>query len=334
MSQICQSLQSKYKEIKTLNNEFVLAFEKAKETRTQEDRDTARKLMNELKSKREELKNMLWPFEKEIMSMQEFKKQYQKTIEAYRHFGFLQKLSDGQEGIKDEQGNEHPVLSIDEIKSILKENKETVIKQMESMENPIIHLTPFALSPEYMKDKYSDQIEEHFVEERIEGDKRIPNKDKTKLFGVDGEPLELRADKQNVYFDNVLKDLTYFPEWKKQADNSIKPENGITKEQAIKEIGIWRIIITENIPLAPEKDQGEKEIIGKDGKTKKIKQVEGGMDASQQYEFIKKQDRQGLTPEDWISFAMLYLRKNNTVLDDDQKTNYYCRLLGAATASG
>ncbi len=327
MPTLCSQIKTQYQQIKVLKNEFVLAYKNAIKTKTKEDRDEARKLKQKLIAKREALSDMLWPFEE--ISMQELKEHYEKTIEAYEHFGFLTKISNDHEGIIDEQGNEHAIPSLNEIKAELRKNKEFYANQMESMENPVIHLTPFAFNLEKMEGKYSDQIEEHFVEEKIEGEARIPDKSKTKLFGVDGEPLELRADKQNVYFPDDLKNLTYFPEWENN-----RPKNGMTKKQAIKKIGGWRIIITENIPLAPEKGQGEKEITAKNGKTKQIKQAEGGMDASQQYELIAEQGRQGMTLEDWISFAMLYLRKNNTVLDDDRLTIYYCRLLGAATAAG
>lgn len=66
----------------------------------------------------------------------------------------------------------------------------------------------------------------------------------------------------------------------------------------------------------------------------KRKQVEGELGASEQYEFLKRQNEEGFTLEDWIFYAMLYLKKNNIVLDDDRKTSYYCRLLGVNTASG
>lgn len=79
----------------------------------------------------------------------------------------------------------------------------------------------------------------------------------------------------------------------------------------------------------------EKEIKIK-GKTKKVKrtQVAGGLNAAEQYEHFKRQNETGFTPEDWISFARLRLKEKNIVLDDDEGTNYYCRLLGAKTAGG
>ena len=186
-------------------------------------------------------------------------------------------------------------------------------------------------------DAYASQIEDHFVEARVEGDRRIPNKDKTKLFGADGEPLELRANRQNVYFNDNLRNLSYFPEWKEE-QGSVRPKGGITKEKAIERIGGWAISIIEGIPLAPEQGQGktfEKEV-QINGQLKKItrEQAEGGMNAAEQYWHLKKQQEEGLTVEEQIFYSMYYLRKNNIVLDDDRGTNYLCRILGNATASG
>ena len=203
------------------------------------------------------------------------------------------------------------------------------------MEKPRIHLTPFALSPAAMADDYGRQIEDHFAEAKVDGDVRIPDKHKTKLFGVDGQPLALRADKQNVYFDSSLNNLTYFPEWQNQA-GSIKAVGGLTKEQALAKIGGWQVMIIEDVPLAPEKGQGkiiEKGIKIK-GKIKKVKrtQVAGGLNAAEQYELLKRQNETGFTAEDWLSFARLHLKEKKVVLDDDKYTDYYCRLLGVEAA--
>jgi len=266
----------------------------------------------------------------EQLTQKELKEQYESQKNLCRERGFLQTFPNGQEGIKDEEGNEYPFPDFKEIMTKLKK-EDLYQEKIEIFEKPLILITPFALSPKKMANEYSKQIEEHFVEERVDGERRIPNKNKTKLFGVNKDPLELRTDKENVYFDDSLKNLLYFPEWKEQA-GAVKPVNGISKKQAIDQIGGWKISIIENIPLVPQKGQGEtkqKEIKIK-GKTKLIKRkpVEGGMNAAEQYNLLKQQNEQGLTIEDQIFYSMLYLRENNIVLDDDQRTNYYCRILG------
>jgi len=325
-------LIKEYQTIKTLNREFDLEYQKAAATGNWEK---AKELKAGLEQKRDALQEKLWPFEG--LPIKEAKGQYEKAISGYREFGWLKTLTSGQEGIIGENGQEYPVPSFREIQKGLIANKEFFAEKFATLENSRIHLTPFALSPAAMADGYGRLIEDHFTEIRVEGDRRIPDKNKTKLFGVDGEPLELRADKQNIYFSGLFNNLTYFPEWQEKK-GSVKAAGGMTKEEALAKLGGWQIIIIEDIPLAPEKGQGkiiEKEIKIK-GKIKKVKrtQVVGGLNAAEQYKLLKRQNEVGFTTEDWISFATLHLKEKKVVLDDDKSTIYYCRLLGASTTDG
>ena len=330
----CEQIRQEYGDLKALKQRFDLEYKKEK---AEENSDLAKskELKAELEQKIEALQNKVWPFE--ALSLEKVKEQYEKAVSGYREFGWLKALASGQEGIIDETGQEYPIPSFGEITKGLLADKEFFAEKFATLENPRIHLTPFALSPAAMADDYGQHIEDHFVAARVDGDARIPDKAKTKLFGADGQPLELRADKQNIYFDNSLKNLNYFPEWQKKGA-SVKAVGGLTKEEALAKLGGWRMIIIEDTPLAPEKGQGkimEKEIKIK-GKTKKVKrtQIEGGLNAAEQYELLKRQNETGLVPEDWLSFAMLHLKEKNMVLDDDKRTNYLCRLLGVRTAGG
>ena len=328
----CEQIKQEYGDLKILKQKFDLECKKAVETKSW---DKAKELQAELEQKIDALQNKVWPFEG--LLQKEAKEQYEKAISGYREFGWLKTLASGQEGIIGENGQEYPVPSFREIQKALMANQEFFAEKFAIMENPRIHLTPFALSPSAMADGYGRQIEDHFAEAKADGNARIPDKHKTKLFGVDGEPLELRADKQNIYFADLLKDLRYFPEWQKKK-GAVEASGGMTKEETITKLGGWQIIIIEDVPLAPIESQGkpmEKEIKIK-GKTKKVKrtQVAGGLNAAEQYEHFKRQNETGFTPEDWISFARLRLKEKNIVLDDDEGTNYYCRLLGAKTADG
>ena len=333
MSKQCEEIRREYQNLKTLRKEFDLEYQKAVKTG---NLTRAKELKAELEQERDALWKKLWPFE--ALSRRELKEQYNLQADLCQERGFFRILSNGQKGIKDEKGNEYPWPTIYEVIKKLKSN-ELFREKIETFENPFILITPFALSPEKMKDEYSKQIEEHFIEERVEGDKRIPNKSRTKLFGVDKEPLPLRTDKENVHFnDSLLKKLSYFPEWVKKEGSSVRLKNSLTKEQAVAKIGGWSIAIIENIPKVPQRGRGktiEKEIKVR-GKTIKVKrkQVEGGLTTFEQYQLLKQQNEQGLTLEEWFFLAMLYLKENNIVLDDDEGTAYHCRLLGANTADG
>src|SRR3989339_1116152 len=330
----CEQIKQEYEDLKTLKGEFDLKYKKAKAATTSDFAKT-KELKAELEQKIDALQNKVWPFEGLLQT--EAKEQYEQAISGYREFGWLKTLVLGQEGIIDENGQEYPVPSFREIQKALLAKKEFFAEKFAVMENPRIHLTPFALSPTAMADGYGRQIEDHFAEAKVDKDVRIPDQHKTKLFGVDGEPLELRADKQNVYFDDALKNLTYFPVWQDRA-GSITADSGLTKEQALAKLGGWQVSIIEDIPLSPIEGQGktmEKKIKIK-GKTKKVNRtpVTGGINAAKQYELLKQQNETGFTLEDWLSFARLHLKEKKVILDDDQHAGYYCRLLGAGTAVG
>ena len=328
----CEKIRAEYKDLKTLKQKFDLAHDQAAQTG---DLAKTKQLKAELERKIEALANKVWPFEG--LLRQKAEEQYEKAVSGYREFGWLKTLASGQEGIIGANGQEYPLPTFREIQKALLANPEFFAEKFAVMENPRIHLTPFALSPRAMADGYGRQIEDHFAEEKVKGSARIPDQHKTKLFGADSQPLELRADKQNVYFGDSLDNLSYFPEWREKK-GSVEASGGLTKEEAIAKSGGWQVVIIEDIPLAPIEGRGktiEKEIKIR-GKTKKVKrtQVAGGLNVAEQDKLLKRQSETGLTPEDWLSFARLHLKEKNIVLDDDQGMTYYCRLLSAVTADG
>ena len=329
---ICRQLKTELDAIRALATEFDAAFDHVKETG---DMAEAKALKARIEEKMASLKETLWPFGS--LSKKEMQEQYESQMALCRERGLLQTLSGKQEGIKDERGNEYLPPAFEEVLAALK--TEAVYREtIETFEKPLVLITPFALPPQTMVDAYGKQIGEHFVEKTTKGDRRIPDRNKTRLLGVDREPLELRVDGRNVFFSDSLENPTYyFPQWNKDAER-VKATGGMTKQEAITRLNGWAITIVEDISLAPEKGQGKtkrKEITIKGAaKTIERKQVEGGLDVAQQYALLQQHNEEGLTPEEYIFFAMLHLRQSNSVLDDDRETAYYCRLLGVATASG
>ena len=131
MPSVCSQIQAQYNQIKALKEEFVSAYEKAKETKTQEDRDKARELQNKLIAQREALKDLLWPFKE--MPSQELKKQYEEEVKILKENKLIQEIPNtGKTGIKNhfpeliEQGfpEYFPLPTIENIKKALKEKKE------------------------------------------------------------------------------------------------------------------------------------------------------------------------------------------------------------------
>ena len=79
MTNSCPQLRSDLKEIKSLQQEFNSAFERAKETG---DLKPAQALKAEIEQKMAELKEKLWPFKE--LPKQELAKQYQSQKEIFK----------------------------------------------------------------------------------------------------------------------------------------------------------------------------------------------------------------------------------------------------------
>lgn len=296
MPAICQNIKIQYEQIKTLKNEFVLAYEKAIKTRSQEDRNEARILQNKLIAQREALQDLLWPFE--AITKQEIKKQYDEQFAIMQKIGIIEKLSNGKMGIIDIKGRECPIPALGEVEMAMKnkENKE-ILKTKIEQGFAMFQLTPFGMSLDKLIDKYKDQLWRHCQEKKLFA--TMENPSDTPKF-----PDDLPFDQDTI---NKIKsgELKYEDVWKKTGDvyknensalwvwdkykNADKegrmlyyPEKlptvseepneakrnalskGKTKEDLLAgELSSgWNIIFREDLPNIPRKDKG-KEINGR-----------------------------------------------------------------------
>ncbi len=318
MERNCEQLKQDLSDLEQKKQEFDLELEKAIQTG---DFERVRQLKQELEKDRDSLKEKLWFFE--YIERAKIKEQYESEIEAYREIGLLETLSNGQEGIKDEQGNEHPIPTLKEVEQRIKENRDLCEQKFALMQNARIHLVPFALSPERLAQLHNNQIQEY-------KDKGI------ELLDHEGKPVELRDDSENVFFEEALKNLEYYPEWEEIGDE-VNPKNGISKEQALEQIGAWKVMIIEDIPITHQKEETEPVIekpvtIKRKKETLSREKPKGELNAAQQYDILKQQQEQGFTLEDWISFSMVHLKEKKIVLDDSNQA--WCRCLGNNTVGG
>jgi hypothetical protein len=161
-------------------------------------------------------------------------------------------------------------------------------ESLETLENPKILLVPFALENKVLVDKLGEQM----LEKQAKGEL------------LDHKRKELKLGQLPVAFNDELKNLKYFPEW--TSDN--EPKNGITKEEAIEQEGGWRILIVEDIPNSKDNDKNNTVY-----------------DYQEEY---KKEGREGLTVEDYISLQMISLAEKNTILET---SGNWTRLFGNNT---
>ncbi|MBU0897892.1 hypothetical protein KJ806_02050 [Patescibacteria group bacterium] len=312
----CDQVKQEYEKIKSLRQEFDLEYDKYnkaininenKSKKAGEALEKVKKLKTEIETRIISLQEKLWPFE--ALPQKELKKQYEEQINVYRELCLLKTLSDGKEGIKDEEGNKYVVPLFEEICKRIRKNKDFREKTEQGLVK--LRLTPFALSIDELVKAYGELIKRKYKEGNLKGE--------------DNELLEL--DKATpVYVNENFKNLFYFPEWETKDKKAIASK-GISKKEAIKQIGGWRITFDEGLSIVPEKGQAKT--------TKGRTSIEGGMLASEQFQLIKKQKEECWTPEDWLAFAISYLSKENKVIGDDRGTVYLERLLGVCfSASG
>jgi len=168
-------LSNEYDDLKAQTDEFALASQRAQDTRDPNDIVQAKQLKASLEQRKNELKEKLWPFES--LGQVELERQVEDQSELCSKAGILETLSDGQEGIRDERGNEYPFPSKQEIAERMLDNRELLLEKTATFKNPLVLITPFALDPKELVDRYAQQIEEHFVEDKTTSDPniRFPN---------------------------------------------------------------------------------------------------------------------------------------------------------------
>lgn len=306
----CQQAKERYDELLELKERFDSAYEKAVKTG---EMDEARALKAEITEKKETLLNMLDTLAEVLKSMEapSLKEQYETQKSSFEELGVLETLASGELGIKGEDSTEYPFPTYEEVRKMARENKE-MLKAKAEQGFTRLQMTPFALPI----NSFAEHPRSLILKKHKEG----------KLLGVDGEPLVL-DENHPLFLDNEYSDLRYLPKWRTEGNEAVA-EGGFTKEEMIAKYGGWQMTFTESFAVTP--NEGEGEPIG--GRA----QIEGGMLASEQYEKFGSppyEHESGYTPEEWLTHFMLHLKEKDKVLDDDESTWRYARLLGARFAA-
>ena len=157
----CIALREALRELKEKQAEFRSALDQG---RTTGDLKPAQALKAKIEQKMASLKERLWPFKE--LSQPELEKQYQAQKEIFQKTGILERLSNGELGIKGIDDQEYPFPELPDIFKMMRENKEVLkIKSEQGFKNLLI--TPFGMKLDDLADKYEQLLWKHYQEKKL-----------------------------------------------------------------------------------------------------------------------------------------------------------------------
>src|SRR3989338_4107108 len=236
--QECKQLKKDLTSLSSLGEEFEHLLKIAVQSGKEEDIQRLEELKQEMMSKKEGLREKLWPFPE--LPRQELESQYISQVEILERTGLLVRLSDSRLGLK-LNNQEYSLPSFQEITRRLREKRE-ILKNKISQGFNQIQIIPL-VSIETLKQTLGRLLIEHHNNHKLFKAKRNP--------ADPDEPLDLDVNTPIYVCDQFqdTPDLRYYPK-------AFDPDNhqGITKDQLITETKGFNIILTETNPFLPQKN--------------------------------------------------------------------------------
>lgn len=248
----------------------------------------------------------------ELFEKLDLEAQYNLRYESLKSVGILEKLASGEKGIIGLDRKEYPIPSLDQVKAKIAEQEQGLKTKIEQGFIKLI-IVPFALPLDTLKDKYGEALEKHYQDNKL----TATNGDKLEL--DENEPIWAWDQYDNA---DISGELVYYPEQFNQANH-----NGQTKAELLKTDlnNGWQILLIEDLPDLPASGQGQT-ISGR-------AQLEADQTPREYLAKLKTdpsyKNEQGLTPEDWLTYAISQLAEKNQAIDDYQGQGKISYNLGA-----
>lgn len=300
----CQQLKQGYGELKTLKAEFSLALN---EPTKQSELEKAKQLKLELEKKRNELREKFWPLKE--FPEQELKKQYDSQKEILERTGVLKRLSNGDFGIKGIDNKEYSFPTYQEISQRMIKHREMLIPKTEHGFNQLL-IVPFGMKLEDLIEKYKQTLLDHYRQGKLLRTKKNPADPDEPITNLDQNKPVWVSDRYKQVDEKG--DLVYFP---KEFDT--KKHQGKTKKEVLQTQGGYQILLLEDLSDIPRQRKGKETYSKRLKQTRK--QLEAGLTPKKYLKTLQKdkthRNETGMTPEDWLIYALKYL-ENNQVIDD------------------
>ena len=314
----CQELQSSFSILQALQQEFALAYQSSLSS---QDLTKVKELKAELEVKLAALQEQLNPLEK-FLSLKE---QYQAQKDLWQSLGILESLSTSQEGIRGINNQEYPFPSYQEITKKIRENKDFLQKKAEQGFTRLI-LVPFGLALSRLTQAYQVSLLKHFQANQLFFTRKDPSDPEEELIPItknqfnETNPLWVWEKYQEA---DQKGDLVYFPQ--EYSTNHQGKSKGDILTQTNQG---WQILLLEDLPNLPkagsaQEKGGRKQLDNQGTSIKKYIQPSQTIPSPREYLQAIQEDPQyygesGLTPEDWLAYALTYLEEKNQIIDDWQ----------------
>jgi len=211
-------------------------------------------------------------------------------------FDLLETLSNGEQGIRDKEGNEYPFPTLEQVKAEVEKNKE-VFETKAKQGFTELQITHFALPTKRLFDTIEKEI-------------RIQHKQGT-LHSTDGTPLDLDTNQPLYRWDGYEnQEPVYFPTSFDQTSHGGKTKQQIL-DSKISTFPGFLVSFQEKAQTIPR--AGADETIGN------RLRIEAGKSPNAYLELFKRPEYEhesGLTIEEWAIRFLTALRKDGTVLYD------------------
>jgi hypothetical protein len=239
----------------------------------------------------------------ERLTEAEIMAQYEGLVGVFTKTDVLHRLESGEMGIVGIDGNEYPIPTVEDVLSQIREKAEVLGPKMEQGFRKLL-VVPFGMKIDDLANKYGQVLLEHHQNGTL-----FATKDEESECD---SPLELDTSKpvwlSNIYGNaDVSGELIYYP---KEFSAS---SNGTTKGELLEAQGAgWKILLVEDLPNLPAQNFGK--MVGS------RLQLEANKTPTHYLELLNSdpmyENEIGMTPEDWLTYALLHLEETNQVIDD------------------
>ena len=248
--------------------------------------------------------------------------QYEKQFNLLSKVGILETLPSGGMGFLGINGKECLIPTLEQIQGVIEADNGFIEKKQRQGFTKLV-LVPFGMKLDDLTDTYAELLDDH----KSIGALYYPNKEPNNK-----NEIPERADlspNEPIYVSKEFKDadingkLVYGP---KQFSRN---HGGKTKQDIVALEGGWRVLLLEDKPNIQKSDEGKEKIGGR-------YQMAVGI-APERYLSVLNETRpgepwfgeEGLTPEDWLMYAITHLEETNQVIDDRKGNGSATYLTGA-----
>lgn len=342
----CEQLEEYYKSLITKKQEYLLTYQEGIE---QKDFKKAKEIKKEIEALIDTLKKHFWPFEH--LEKKDLQVQYDFQKKIFEELGILESLSNGAIGIKAINEKEYVFPTFREIVKMTRENKEVLNLKTEQGFNQLL-IVPFGMKLDNLIEKYKDLLWKHYKGKKLF--RTMKRKGGTPVFPDDLPFDQDTIDKiksGEIKYEEIWKEtgevykgensaiwvwhqylnadktgvLVYYPK-EFSSNHQSRTKQKILKEQGNITGAGFNILFIEDMPNIPRENpetKGGRTQLDTQGSTIKKYIEKPGKDIPSPSEYLQAINTEpmyaheiGMTPEDQLIYAMLYLTKHNQVIDD------------------